>query len=75
MRCRPVPDEDIVVTQIAVPIRLRTPNNSGGTAIKPATMDTNARTTGSARPSGIAQTPRPATKRSARSISARVINR
>ena len=37
--------------------------------MKPATMDTNVRTTGRARPSGIAQTPRPATNRSARSMS------
>jgi hypothetical protein len=71
----PYPSSDIADTQTAVPIRLRTPNSSGGTPIKPATIDTNARTTGSARPTGIAQAPRPAAKRSARSRSARVINR
>jgi hypothetical protein len=56
-------------------MRLRTPNRSGGTWLKPATMDTKVRTTGSARPTGIAHIPRPARKRSARSMSDWVISR
>ena len=56
-------------------MKLSTPNSSGGTLRKPATMDTNVRTTGSARPSGTAQMPRPAMKRSARSMSAWVTSR
>ncbi len=43
--------------------------------MKPATIDTNVRTTGRHRPTGSAQAPRPAKKRSARSMSAWVMSR
>jgi hypothetical protein len=50
-------------------MRLSTPNSTAGILVKPATIEMNVRTTGSARPTGTAHTPRPARKRSARSMS------
>ena len=60
----------MAVTQTAVPMRLSTPNSSAGISMKPATIDTNVRTTGRQRPTGSAHAPRPAKNRSARSMSA-----
>jgi len=65
----------IAVTQTAVPSRLSRANIVNGTLTKPATMEMNVRTTGIARPTGIAHAPRPARNRSARSMSASVISR
>ncbi len=63
------------MTQAAVPMRLSTLNSSTGMAMKPATIEMNVRTNGSARPTGTAQAPRPAKKRSARSTSPWVTSR
>ena len=65
----------MAVTQTAVPMRLSTPNSSAGIWLKPATIDTNVRTTGRQRPTRSAHAPRPAKNRSARSMSACVMSR
>ena len=55
-----------------VPMKLSTPNRSGGISTRPATIDAKARTNGSMRATGTAHTPRPTRNRSARATSASV---
>ena len=59
---------------MTVPIALSTANRASGISVRPATMDAKARTTGIIRATGMAQEPRPARNRSARSTSERVIS-